>query len=755
MKLLNFSFTKPRYWVLGLGLAAGAGTAQAQFTGIGTTTPGATLHVVNSDTATTETLDIDYIKNLRQTEKTSYTDVLVYDPASGLFRRESVADLLDDNGEFVYDGTTAGAETLMPRRSTVADEFTITNGTGIGIANNLDLGGNAQVDGNVDIDGTTAIGSTLNVTGATTLQSTLNTQGNADFDANVNIDGTLTVGTVANAAPPEAADKILIQQDGADLVEHVTVEELLQNNGEWRVDDVAAPTYIYAFRAKNNANDNDVAIVEATGNLGIGTTTASDKLQIVGGGIDVDADQGIEFGAIGSLVGDGTDLDLTATGVYTQAITGAHVMTAASSATTAATGDITTTATAGDITTIATAGDITTTATAGDIRTTATAGSIALATAAANEPITLTTNGQTVTLNDIGLGIGVVATTGRHLQVDQADGVQFGSLTGVTDVVTQGNGYNATTNPGDFYDRILITDSVGVIRYINVDDLISDAGEWAYEDNGTAGITADDRIYVRRLDETSATDDAVYVDGVGNMVLDATKAYQWGGTDNQIDADGLTVDGAYTFTTGDGSDDTGDVTFQESGSAVPWLFFDSDDGTGGTGTNSYLGKVGIGTGTPTAALHVVGNIVASHTSQTSDRRFKRDIQELDGALEAIDALRGVSYEFRKDEFPNENFDDATHIGFIAQELQEILPQAVFERNDGFLTVDYASVTPVLVEAVQELSTRIETLEAENAALRGTNTDQAVGAVSTKQLQELEARLAAMDARLEAATAGRK
>ena len=780
MKLLH-SFTKPRYWVLGLGLAAGAGTAQAQFTGIGTTNPQAALHVATdtANVANYEPLRVDFLRGLETgvaAEEAKYADVVLYDASTGLFRRESIADLLDNNGEWVWDSAT---NTLRPRRTEVNDEISIVDGTGIGIANNLTVGGNAAVAGNgaitgtLDVTGATTLGATLDVTtldpigtdfstddrvlltdglgtrvrhvtvedlvenagfwqytdasetaiqprdadvsGTITInngdidvtgQLDVSTDVNVGNDVNVSnnlnvsndgaiagnlsvteattLDSTLTVNgrlyfadIDERASPVAGTDGILLQQSGADLVEYVTVADLLQDNGEWRVDDQTTPTYIYAYRAQ--VAGNDVTITQATGNVGIGTTAASDKLQIVGGGIDLDADQGVSFGAIGAIAGDGANVDLTSTGSVDVASTG--------------------------VTTIQSNG------------------------------------GTLVTVNGEGVGIGVVAAAGRVLQTNTADGVQFGSLTQVADL-EQELGADTPTDQTDDFRNVVLTDGNGVLRTIDADDLISDAGEWVYEDNGTAGITSDDRIYVRRLDGSG---DDVYVDGVGNVVLTDGNAYQFGGAANQITSEALTVDGAYTVTNGGATD----FEFREAGSAAPWLFHDADPGT------AEVGRVGINTAAPAATLHVAGNIVASNSAVTSDRRFKKDISAVSNALEAVKALRGVSYEFRKDEFPEEHFDAEAHIGFIAQEVREILPQAVFERTDGYLTVDYGSITPVLAEAVEELAAKVERLEAENAALRGSSGGPAVGAVSTKQFRELEARLAAMDARLEAATAGRK
>ena len=108
-----------------------------------------------------------------------------------------------------------------------------------------------------------------------------------------------------------------------------------------------------------------------------------------------------------------------------------------------------------------------------------------------------------------------------------------------------------------------------------------------------------------------------------------------------------------------------------------------------------------------------GKVTASNFPTPSDRRYKRNIKPLVKTLSKIECIDGVSYDFRKDEFPEKNFSDKPQIGFIAQDLEKIFPEMVFTDEKGFKSVDYAKMTPILVEAVKEL-------KQENEALRKNN-----------------------------------
>jgi len=147
---------------------------------------------------------------------------------------------------------------------------------------------------------------------------------------------------------------------------------------------------------------------------------------------------------------------------------------------------------------------------------------------------------------------------------------------------------------------------------------------------------------------------------------------------------------------------TDKVLLNLGGGSLPTLSPGLNVWTNGVGTNT----VAIGTTTPGYKLEVAGTVGGTVFTSTSDIRFKRDIAPLKGSLARIELLRGVSYRWRKDEFPNRGFDDKAQLGFIAQELEQVLPELVSMGADGFKSVAYTGVIPVVVEAVKELHTLI-------------------------------------------------
>jgi hypothetical protein len=92
----------------------------------------------------------------------------------------------------------------------------------------------------------------------------------------------------------------------------------------------------------------------------------------------------------------------------------------------------------------------------------------------------------------------------------------------------------------------------------------------------------------------------------------------------------------------------------------------------------------------------------------SDRRLKKDIAPLFGSLAKVEALQPVTYQWI-----DQNTGKGTQIGFIAQDVENVVPQLVHtEASTTLKSVDYARVTPLLVGAVQELNTKIDAQQKE-------------------------------------------
>jgi hypothetical protein len=107
----------------------------------------------------------------------------------------------------------------------------------------------------------------------------------------------------------------------------------------------------------------------------------------------------------------------------------------------------------------------------------------------------------------------------------------------------------------------------------------------------------------------------------------------------------------------------------------------------------------------------VRGIVQSNGACTpSDYRYKKNISPLKNSLQNVLKISGVSYVYRHAEFPDKQFSDKKQIGFIAQDIEKLYPEMVFTDENSFKSVDYAKLTPVLVEAIKEQQKEIENLK---------------------------------------------
>jgi hypothetical protein len=132
-----------------------------------------------------------------------------------------------------------------------------------------------------------------------------------------------------------------------------------------------------------------------------------------------------------------------------------------------------------------------------------------------------------------------------------------------------------------------------------------------------------------------------------------------------------------------------------------------------------VGAVGIGTASPGYTLHVNGSVAGTSAyNNLSDARLKKDVQPINDALAIVEQLRGVTFNWDQTVDPTMKLDERNHVGFIAQEVEAVLPQAVSTATDARQTksVAYSEVIPVLTEAIKQLKAENDALKARLDAL---------------------------------------
>jgi hypothetical protein len=130
-----------------------------------------------------------------------------------------------------------------------------------------------------------------------------------------------------------------------------------------------------------------------------------------------------------------------------------------------------------------------------------------------------------------------------------------------------------------------------------------------------------------------------------------------------------------------------------------------------------IGRIGIAVSDPAHPLHMASGAHCSSAGvwvNASDRRLKTNIQPITYGLPEILALRPVNYNMKESGEPQ--------VGFIAQEVQEIIPELItgteghMEKGET-LGMSYGNLSAILVKAIQTQQETIDRLQAENSKLQ--------------------------------------
>ena len=157
-----------------------------------------------------------------------------------------------------------------------------------------------------------------------------------------------------------------------------------------------------------------------------------------------------------------------------------------------------------------------------------------------------------------------------------------------------------------------------------------------------------------------------------------------------------------------------------------------------TGLGSNYGIIGNASGGSTNhAVYANGDLTYSgNLNGPSDRRLKKDIQQIHGAMDIIAQMKPSVYRYKSDEFYTMNLPEGQRYGFIAQDLKKVLPTLVKskgvqtnistskeneetrqEANEWMMSVNMIEIIPILTKAVQEQQSQINSLESEIDDLR--------------------------------------
>lgn len=180
----------------------------------------------------------------------------------------------------------------------------------------------------------------------------------------------------------------------------------------------------------------------------------------------------------------------------------------------------------------------------------------------------------------------------------------------------------------------------------------------------------------------------------------------------------------------------------------------SNNGAGIVGTtngNISVTVPGIYAGYFKGNVEVIGTLYNNGVAITSDINLKKNIVDMDGkkSLESILKLNPIEYNLKQQYVTSKEKDIETqqtvydeksdiflkkHYGLSAQELQNIYPDLVYKKDDGYLAVNYVELIPMLIQSIKELNAEIETLTKSN----NSSSPAKIGANPTPAVTEIDA-----------------
>ena len=302
--------------------------------------------------------------------------------------------------------------------------------------------------------------------------------------------------------------------------------------------------------------------------------------------------------------------------------------------------------------------------------------------------------------------------------------------TGALRVVTGGLGVAGNINTGGSQNNFVgnitaanlnsnnIVSATTVIATGNVGGTISTTAQPYVTSLGTlTGLTVSGAVSATTYSGTIVTNSQPYINTVGTLSNVTVAGNSYLGPNGNVRITGGTS-GQYLVTNGLG--DLSWVTLAVNGTLNQVPYFNSSGVLAGNVNLTY---------TPNVSLNVTGNINANGNIfatqditafySSSDRRLKENIVKMSESLEKVHKINGYSYNY---------INNATKlVGVIAQELEIVLPEAVYNftpsdvvpnNEDPYKAVRYDLIVPLLIEAIKELSEKVDQLETDIAILKG-------------------------------------
>ena len=322
-------------------------------------------------------------------------------------------------------------------------------------------------------------------------------------------------------------------------------------------------------------------------------------------------------------------------------------------------------------------------------------------------------NSKKIETSSAGIDVlGNIAVTGT------VDGVDIQTLNTTAGAALPKAGGTMTGTISGFTSTGITDNATSVAMTIDSSENIDLAGDLGWEDGkkATFGGSSDLQIW------HDGSDSVIQDQGTGNLKLCSDNLYLRNAADTETTLRAtengslkLYYDNAEKLaTSSEGIDVTGEVKVSYGSGASPSYTFTGDTDTGMF--RSAANTLSFSTGSlerwrleNDGDVHADGDIIAYSTT-VSDERLKENIQPIEDALSKVNQLKGCTFTYTAD--------GKESAGLIAQDVEKVLPSAVSEKelplkvDDGekYKVLQYDQTIGLLVEAIKELSAKVEELE---------------------------------------------
>lgn len=220
--------------------------------------------------------------------------------------------------------------------------------------------------------------------------------------------------------------------------------------------------------------------------------------------------------------------------------------------------------------------------------------------------------------------------------------------------------------------KVLVADSKNLV--------LGNSGEDIYFKVSPSATAANEKLSVVNSNGTAA--DSIFINSVsGGLIMTSSGAVNLASTSGSLTMNsGSTVNLAT-------NNNTGAVNI----------------GTVGNRTTT----IGVNSGSNKVIIDAVDVVITNGITVSSDIRLKENFEPMSNALDLVTQLNGFYYTWKKDA----GTDKPRKLGFIAQEVEKVIPELVKTDSEGMKSVDYVSVVPVLVEAIKHQQKQIDELKA--------------------------------------------